>query len=260
MKKLIYALFAVVLLAACNTNDNSGVVSKDQSMLKKVSKNALDQIGKQQTEVADALLKLGFKEMEAESPAPARLRQSMLERLRQPAHKDAKSAMRIFAYNFPTNIEDYKEEDIVAFLNKIVDSRKVCLEVYVEFDDSLNLVRAIESYCYVGRDVEGVNDLYRNFSDNVYASLGYVNASEPKFWGASLTDDGEYEHEYASNQRDTFWMDYEKVVYPLALEQGVDVRAKQYRYYFIQWDNNVEDVDIEGVKPLSAGTFYVYTY
>ena len=94
MKKLIYALFAVVLLAACNTNDNSGVVSKDQSMLKKVSKNALDQIGKQQTEVASALFKLGFKEMEVESPAPARLRQSMPERLRQPEHKDAKSAMR----------------------------------------------------------------------------------------------------------------------------------------------------------------------
>ena len=121
MKKLIYVLLAALTLAACSLDDPK-IVLKDQIVLKKLSLNALDQLGKPQQEVSDAVLKLGFNEVVEKKELPASLR--------LPAYKNEKYTVRTFTYNAP---EDMTFDDLIAdtlaaekvrFFNKIADSRK----------------------------------------------------------------------------------------------------------------------------------------
>ena len=256
MKNLFYVLFAAMLLVACSPDDPK-IVLKDQLMLKKVSQNALDQLGKQQADVSDALLKLGYKEVVDKSQLPARLR--------KPAFQNGKLAHKTFSYNAPKgkNVNEFfKSEDkteIVDFINQIVDSRKVFVIAYVSYDSVDNVVQDVQGILYAGREVDDINHLYRNFSNNIYAALGYEDINEDKSWDAELTDDSGKEHEYAADERSEFMSDFEKVTYPEVVEHGTDVRGKMNRRYSMTWSGDAE-MDLEGAKPVCAGMFYAYTY
>ena len=253
MKKLIYVLLAALTLAACSLDDPK-IVIKDQLVLKKLSLNALDQLGKDQKVVSEAVLDLGFKEVVEKKELPAFLR--------KPAYNNEKLTVRTFSYNAPEDmtfedlIRDTLPAEKVQFFNKIADSRKVFIIAYVCYDAD-NIVRNVQGLLFAGREVADINNLYRNFSNNVYSTLGYVDINEDKSWNAELTDDGLTKHEYDANERKAFLADFEKVVYPEVSENGDDVRAKMERKYMMSWTGNAE-IKQEGIKPLCGGMFYAY--
>ena len=248
MKKLLYVALAALMLISCDPNGPK-IDSKDKKMLDKASKNVLSLIGKDRKEVKAALEKAGWEDASYMGEVP--------QRFQQKAKYDATTSA-IFVYgDLEGFVEAMMEEDedaIDEWLEQVIKDKKIFAELLVVFDGK-KLIGG-ECHMFVGNEYENINNLYLNFSKNIYKSI-----TDPNWEGALIEwDDYLAEKEpdiFTNKKRDKFEAEFAELDVPYVAEEadgensnGDDV------YYGLEWGLMRSELSKELAEDLCEGAFY----
>lgn len=173
MKKLLYLAMAAIVLMACNQGEKPDLVKKDNKMLDKAAKGAIGLLGQSQETVDAKILKLGFTKVDSEKSLP--MRRALMNKMPR-AKAEVERDTLVYVYNAPEGVQRVSELDsaeAVDFRNKIVESKKIYVELSTIFEDD-ECIAAIGNLT-AGLDAERIEYLPVNFNQTLYNQVMNVD-------------------------------------------------------------------------------------
>ncbi|MBR5676648.1 MAG: hypothetical protein IKX20_00700 [Paludibacteraceae bacterium] len=182
MKKFFFLAILAIGLMACEQNAPD-IPSKDYSVAKKASKKVISIMGESKSKAESAILKAGFRIMDDDDfAAPKRLLQ--LNR----APKEDEDVV-CYVYNITEEMEDMRDEEVV---NALIESKKTAIIFMAAYNN--DILWNINGKMIVGAEVDNVNKLYLECSDNLHSNITMLGS-----WSGVVIDtedDAETQTEY----------------------------------------------------------------
>lgn len=229
MKKVLFIALSALMLMACDHRNAPDIPKEDQSVLNKASKNVISVLGTDKATAEQKFIKAGFRKIEGdidgffESP-----KHRVVSIAKQRTDDDDVSC---FVYNISEELEDASDEDKV---NAIIESKQTAVIFMASYMNGI--LANINGKLIVGAEVDNVNGLYLDCSENLHGNISGLAAT----WEGSITDKENDDEvtEYESYKK------YSNALYPMnslfAEETGAGqiggiFSTKAFAYH-ITWD------------------------
>lgn len=191
---------------ACDPNGRVDVPNNDKKVLNQIALRALTMIGGDAQVVDNDLLKLGFQKTVGEQvPAPERFGFRAKNQGNQVTPLDGVVG---YTYNIPDKYIPYvlrREVSSEDMMDEIVGKKRVAIVVSVLYREGI-FVDA-EGQAFVSADVKGVNDLFVNFSNDMYAAM--PEDAHVKMWMGRVAEES---GEISTDAQYTDRAEYEKAL------------------------------------------------
>lgn len=262
MKKVLYVAFMAFVMIACTDKNAPDIDKKDQTVLGKASKNVISILGKQKSEVENRIIKAGFRKTDpdiyggVDDDAPRRYARAMQALA---AEEDPDADVCCYVYNISEEQEEGDEADLV---NAIIDSKKTAIIFFATYAE--NILVNVQGRFIVGAEVDNVNKLYLECSDNLHSNITYLG-----YWQGSIQDRDEEDSEaQAYMQYNAFFNALAPMNAVFATEGAgcaLDMTGKRSFGYAITWDKPNESdarwqINNYGYKTAIAEAGFSITY
>ena len=227
MKKILFVALSALMLVACNHRNAPDIPKEDQSVLNNASKNVISVLGTDKATAEQKFIKAGFRKVEGDIyfESPQRRVVSIAKQLTDD------DDVSCFVYNISEELEDASDEDQV---NAIIESKQTAVIFLASYMNGI--LANINGKFIVGAEVDNVNGLYLDCSENLHSNISGLAAT----WEGSITDKENDDEvtEYESYKK------YSNALYPMNSLFAEEIGAGQIGgmfsmkafAYHITWD------------------------
>ena len=223
---------ASVVLMACGSK--GGASSSDTKMVEESANKVISSLGSSAETIDADLIKMGFKKYEGRQGAPARK-----------AAKLAQAGMDYVVYLY--NITDEADVEEPSFYQDLARSKKLAVYLYVAYQDGKSV--GVGGECFISQAVSNCNDVYTEFSNNVYASIPSQTDIEWRAEAYTMT-----ESKYYNNHADLI-KNFSQIM--ADMEFCSFKRADGTVEYELLWTRSIDNAEArqQGYEPFCRGGF-----